>query len=83
MRLLALSLLTIGLLQAQFTGLIAPGDGVDLYYGIGVGPPYIGPRITLSSSGAIYKIGSQPASLVIALPPSAVSGPQFIGHGGG
>src|SRR5882762_3751318 len=69
MRLLALSSLAIGLLQAQFTGLVAPGNGDDLYYGIGVGPPIpnILPGIPFSSA-AIYRIGAQPASLVIALP---------------
>jgi uncharacterized protein (TIGR03437 family) len=89
MRLLALSSLAIGLLQAQFTGLVAPGNGSDLYYGIGVGPPIpnILPGIPFSSA-AIYRIGTEPTSLVIALPapvstyfagmsPFLVSQPQF------
>src|SRR6266404_3235814 len=77
MRPLVLSSLAIGLLQAQFTGLVAPGNGADLYYGIGVGPPTpnVLPDIGFSSA-SIYKIGSKPASLVIALPAPAST---FIG----
>src|SRR2546425_354189 len=77
MRLLVLPSLAIGLLQAQFTGLVAPGNGADLYYGIGVGPPTpnVFPGIPFSSA-SIYKIGTQSASLVIALPAPASA---FIG----